>query len=112
MAAFHGSVLITGFGIVAQALMPLLVKHLRVPCTRITVIEFAEREALRPWLAKGVRLVRERVTPPNLGRLLGEHAGAGDLLIDLTWSIDFFAIAEWARDHDVLYVNASLESWD
>lgn len=112
MAAFHGRILITGFGIVAQALMPLLVKHLRVPCTRITVIEFAEREALRPWLAKGVRLVRERVTPPNLGRLLGEYAGPGDLLIDLTWSIDFFAIAEWARDHDVLYVNASLESWD
>ncbi len=112
MATHRGRVLITGFGIVAQALMPLLVRHLRLRPERIAVVEFAERAPLRPWLDKGVRLVRERVTPANLGLLLGRHAGPGDLIIDLTWSIDFFAIAEWARDHDVLYVNASLESWD
>ena len=112
MASFPGKIVITGFGIVAQALLPLLIRHLRVPCARISVIEFAERPPLRPWLAKGVRLVRERVTPANLDRLLAKHAGPGDLIIDLTWSIDFFAIAEWARDHDVLYTNASLESWD
>jgi homospermidine synthase len=112
MASFRGRILITGFGIVAQTLLPLLVRHLRVECTRIAVIEFAQREALEPWLEKGVHLVRERVTPANLDRLLRAHAGSGDLIVDLTWSIDFFAIAEWARDHDVLYINASLESWD
>ena len=112
MAQFRGRILITGFGIVAQALLPLLLKHLRVPCERIAVIEFAERPQLRPWRKKGVRLVRERVTPPNLGRLLGAHVGAGDLIVDLTWSIDFFSILQWAREHDVLYANASLESWD
>jgi homospermidine synthase len=112
MPAHQGRILITGFGIVAQALMPLLIRHLGVPCSRITIIEFARRPALDPWLKKGVRLVRERVTPSNLARLLARHAGPGDLLIDLTWSIDFFAIAEWAHDHGVLYTNASLESWD
>ena len=112
MAPFRGRILITGFGIVAQALLPLLLKHLRVPCERIAVIEFAERPQLRPWRKKGVRLVRERVTPSNLGRLLGAHIGAGDLIVDLTWSIDFFSILQWAREHDVLYTNASLESWD
>ncbi len=109
---FAGRILVTGFGIVAQALLPLLLKRLRVSADRVTVIEFAERPQLRSWRKKGVRLVRERVTPSNLGRLLGAHAGAGDLLVDLTWSIDFFAILEWARAHDVLYTNASLESWD
>lgn len=112
MAKFQGRILITGFGIVARALLPLLIRHLGVPCERIAVIEFAERPQLHPWLEKGVRMVRERVTPSNLARLLGKHAGPGDLIVDLTWSIDFFAIAEWARDHDVLYTNASLESWD
>src|SRR5581483_1203478 len=112
MAAYQGRVLITGFGIVAQALLPLLLRHLRVPCTRITVIEPAQRPQLRTWMDKGLRLVRERVTPSNMGRLLVKHVSVGDLLVDLTWSIDFFAIAQWARDHGVLYVNASLESWD
>jgi homospermidine synthase len=26
--------------------------------------------------------------------------------------VDFFDIVRWAHDNDVLYVNASLESWD
>ncbi|HJV11503.1 MAG TPA: saccharopine dehydrogenase NADP-binding domain-containing protein [Burkholderiales bacterium] len=95
MSMFSGRILITGFGIVAQALLPLLFKHLRVPAHRITVVEFAERPQLQPWRKKGVRLVRERVTPSNLARLLGAHAGPGDLLVDLTWSIDFFAILKW-----------------
>lgn len=60
---FAGRILITGFGIVAQALLPLLLKRLRVSPDRITVIEFAERPQLRPWRKRGVRLVRERVTP-------------------------------------------------
>ena len=111
-ARYRGRVLFTGFGIVAQALLPLLLRHLRMPCARVTVIEPAERPALGSWLEKGVRLVRERVTPSNMAGLLAKHVGEGDLLIDLTWSIDFFAIAAWARDHGVLYVNASLESWD
>ena len=112
MPKHQGRIVITGFGIVAQALLPLLIRHLGVPCSRVTVIEFAERPQLRPWLEKGVRLVRQRVTPSNLPRLLRAHAGPGDMIVDLTWSIDFFAMAQWAHDHDVLYTNASLESWD
>jgi homospermidine synthase len=78
MPRHEGRILITGFGIVAQALMPLLLRHLGVPCSRITVIEFARAPALAPWRKKGVRLVRERVTPANLpylGRLISTPVG-------------------------------------
>ncbi|MDD3181161.1 MAG: saccharopine dehydrogenase C-terminal domain-containing protein [Opitutaceae bacterium] len=103
----------TGFGIVAQALLPMLAKHLRIPYSNITVIDFADREPeLRPWIRRGLRFVRERVVPANLPRLLSSHVGPGGLIIDLAWSIDCFDILLWARDNDVLYVNASLESWD
>ena len=111
--AFQHRILITGFGVVARALLPLLVKRLRVPCRAITVIDFEDRgDVLGPWLNRGLRFVRERVTPQNLRRLLAAHAGPGDLIIDLAWSIDFFDIVQWAHDHHALYVNASLESWD
>lgn len=102
-----------GYGVVAQALLPMLTRQLRVPCSRITVIDFVDRsDALGPWLAKGVRFCHERVTPFSLARLLSAHASPGDLIIDLAWSVDFFDIIEWAHEHDVVYVNASLESWD
>ena len=113
MIDFHQRILITGFGVVAQATLTMLLKHLRVPLRNITVIDFADREeALRPWINKGLRFVRERITPLNLPRLLSTHVGPGGLIVDLAWSIDCFDILSWAHDNGVLYVNASLESWD
>lgn len=113
MIDFNQKILMTGFGVVAQATLPMLLNHLRVPLSNITVIDFADREeVLRPWVNKGVRFVRERVTPSNLPRLLSTHVGRGGLIIDLAWSIDFFDILSWAHHNEVLYVNASLESWD
>ena len=112
MIDFKHRIVMTGFGVVAQATLPMLLKQLRVPCRNITVIDFADCEdALRPWLKKGLRFIRERVTPLNLARLLSTHAGRGDLIIDLAWGIDFFDILEWAHNNQVLYINASLESW-
>ncbi len=106
-------ILMTGFGVVAQAALPMLLKHLRVSPRQITVIDFEDREeALRTWINKGLHFVRERVTPPNLHRLLSTYVGRGGLIIDLAWSIDFFDILAWAHHNEVLYVNASLESWD
>lgn len=102
-----------GFGVVAQALLPMLVKHLKVPCTQITVIDFADRsDVLSNWTERGVTFVRERVTPFSLARLLAQHARPGDLIVDLAWSVEFFDIIQWAQNHGVLYINASLESWD
>src|SRR5262249_62371218 len=51
-------------------------------------MDFAPNEAaLQPWIERGMTFVRERVTPENLGRLLGQHVSTGDLLIDLAWNI-------------------------
>lgn len=110
---YNRRLLITGFGAVAHAALPMLLQHLRIPLHNITVIDISDRrDVLRPWIARGVRFVQERVTPMSLARLLATHVNRGGLIVDLAWSIDFFAIAEWARNNDVLYVNASLESWD
>ena len=56
--------------------------------------------------------VKDRVTPENLGSLLGQHLSAGDLLIDLAWNIDCCEIVQWCHDHGVLYINTSVELWD
>ncbi len=105
-------VLMTGFGIVAQALLPMVEERLGMQPKQITVIDFEDRRRiLRPWIKKGLRFVNERVTPLNLERLLATHVDQGGLIIDLAWSIDCFEIMRWAHHHGVLYVNASVESW-
>jgi homospermidine synthase len=76
-------------------------------------MDFENRAAkLKPWTAKGVRFVRDRVTEANMGSLLAKYVGPGDILIDLAWNIDALEILQWCRDHGVMYINTSTELWD
>lgn len=102
-----------GYGSVARCTLPLLIDHLHVPLAQVTVMDFEDHAGLmREWTAKGVRFVREKVTPENLGAVLARHVGAGDLLVDLAWNIDACAILQWCHDNGVLYINTSVEVWD
>ena len=113
MLDFQNRILFVGFGAVARCTLPILLKHIRVNPKLITIVDFEPNEAaLRPWLEQGVTFVRDRLTPENLGTLLGQHVSIGDLLIDLAWNIDCCEIVQWCHDRGVLYVNTSVELWD
>jgi homospermidine synthase len=102
-----------GFGSVAHCTLPILLKHLRVKPSNITVIDFVDQsERLEPWTSQGVSFLRQQIAPENLAEVLGTYLQAGDLLIDLAWNIDCCEILQWCHDHGVLYVNTSVEVWD
>jgi len=113
MLEFRNKILFIGCGAVGQCTLPVLMRLIRVPAKNVTVMDFEDRrKVLKPWLAKGVTFVRDRVTPGNLGTLLGKYLGKGDLLVDLAWNIDCCQLLQWCHDHGVLYVNTSVELWD
>lgn len=113
MIEFKNKILFVGYGAVAECTLPILFKHIKVPAKNVTVMDFENRAAkLKPWTAKGVRFVRDRVTEENMGALLAKFVGPGDLLIDLAWNIDACVILQWCRDHGVMYINTSTELWD
>ncbi|MDD1675796.1 MAG: saccharopine dehydrogenase NADP-binding domain-containing protein, partial [Methanomicrobiales archaeon] len=110
---FTNKVLIVGYGAVAKCTLPILLKHVRIPHRNITIIDFENKTTvLKPWTEKGIRFFQRRITPENLGAVLSEYLAAGGLLIDLSWNIDCAEILTWCHDHDVLYVNTSVEVWD
>jgi homospermidine synthase len=113
MATFPNKVLLVGFGAVARCTLPILVKHLSVDPKLVTILDFDPNEAaLKPWIEQGMSFVKDRVTPENLGSLLGQYLLPGGLLIDLAWNIDCNEIVQWCHDHGVLYINTSVEVWD
>ncbi len=113
MTTFPNKILFVGYGAVAECTLPILFKHIKVPAKNVTIMDFENRTAkLKPWTAKGVRFVRDRVTEDNMSTLLAKHVGPGDLLIDLAWNIDALEILQWCRDHGVMYINTSTELWD
>jgi len=113
MVTFPNKVLLVGFGAVARCTLPILLRHLSIDPKQITIIDFEPNDAaLKPWLERGVTFVKERVTPENLGSVLGRHLSPGGLLIDLAWNIDCCEIVQWCHDHGILYLNTSVELWD
>ena len=106
-------VLVLGCGSVAQAVVPLLLRDLHIDGSRITIVDFVDNRArVAQCLEHGVTYEVDRVTPDNLDAFLSARVGSGDLLLDLAWNIDNPTILQWCRDHDVRYLNTSVEVWD
>jgi homospermidine synthase len=106
-------VLVLGCGSVAQCVVPLLVRDLGIEPSRINIVDFVDNRArVADVLAQGVTYEQDRVTPANIDEFLSARVGGGDLLLDLAWNIDNPTILQWCRDHDVRYLNTSVELWD
>ena len=110
---FKGKILVIGCGSVSQCAIPLILKLIDVPPRNITIMDFIDnRPRVKDSLDKGVKYVIDRVTIENYDKLLRKYVGRGDLIIDLAWNIDCITMLQWCRDHQVLYVNTSVEVWD
>jgi homospermidine synthase len=110
---FSGRILVLGYGGVSQCTLPLLLKHLDIDPARITILDFVDHSAhLQPYMARGIRFVQERITSDGYRKQLARQVGPGDMIIDLAWNIDCAEILDWCHQHNVLYVNTSVEVWD
>ena len=96
-----------------QCLLPLLLDHFAFEPFTVTVIESRQnRERIASSLARGVHYTQFEITPENLKDTLDAHLGDGDLLIDLAWNIGLTELLDWCRDHNVRYLNTSVEVWN
>ncbi len=111
---FSNKVLIIGYGSVSQCtLPPLLLDKLDIPLENITLIDFEDKsKALKKYTNQGLTFVREKITPENLDQVLSQNMENEGMIIDLSWNIDANEIVKWCHDHEVLYVNTSVEVWD
>jgi len=93
--------------------VPLLIRDLGIDPQRITIVDMVDNRArVADAIAHGVAYQLEHVTPDNLDMFLSARVGPGDLLLDVAWNIDNPTILQWCRDHDVRYLNTSVEVWD
>ncbi|MFA0823556.1 MAG: saccharopine dehydrogenase C-terminal domain-containing protein [Methanomethylovorans sp.] len=110
---FSNKIVIIGYGSVSQCTLPLLMEKLDIPLENITLIDFVDKSrSLKKYTNQGLRYICEKITSKNLDQILSQYLGNGGLLIDLAWNIDANDIIKWCHDHNVLYVNTSVEVWD
>ncbi len=110
---FNHKILIIGYGSVSQCTLPILMEKINVPFKNITIVDFEDKsKALKKYTDQGLKFVREKITPENLNQTLSKYVSDGGLLIDLAWNIGANDIIKWCHDHNVLYINTSVELWD
>jgi homospermidine synthase len=110
---FGHKILIIGYGSVSQCTLPILLEKIDVDPKNVTIMDFEDKAAsLKKFTDKGIKFVRERITPENLNSELSKYTDNGGLIIDLAWNIGANDIIGWCHDHNVLYVNTSVEVWD
>jgi homospermidine synthase len=84
-----------------------------LPGDRITILDFADiRSRVEDSLQAGVVFKQARLTQDNYASMLGELVGSGDIIVDLSWNVETFDMLEWCGEHNVRYLNTSLEEWD
>ncbi|MFA6097404.1 MAG: saccharopine dehydrogenase NADP-binding domain-containing protein [Candidatus Paceibacterota bacterium] len=110
---FDHKILIIGYGSVSQCTLPVILDKIDVPMKKITIMDFEDKtKALKKFTDQGITFVREKITPENLGQVLSKYVDNGGLIIDLAWNIGANDIIGWCHDHNVLYINTSVEIWD
>ncbi len=110
---FKSKVLIIGYGAVSKCTLPILLRHVNIPLEHITIIDLKNKaQDLKAWTTGGLRFFKRKVTKENFDQILSEYLAEGGLLIDLAWNIDCCELVQWCHDHNVMYVNTSVEAWD
>jgi homospermidine synthase len=104
---------VLGCGSVAQCTVPLLLDDLGIAPSSIHIVDFVDnRHRVADALARGVTYESGRLTRENLDEFLSARCQDGDILLDLAWNIDCPTILQWCHDHNVRYLNTSVEVWD
>ena len=111
---YDGKVLMLGYGSVAKCTLPIMLKHIQIPISNITLIDFEDKhDALKEWTSQGLNYVQHKITKENLEQTLSQYLPkANGLLIDLAWNIGCNDILKWCHENHILYINTSVEQWD
>ncbi|HVI51120.1 MAG TPA: saccharopine dehydrogenase C-terminal domain-containing protein [Candidatus Sulfotelmatobacter sp.] len=108
--SFNGRLVMVGFGSIGQGVLPLILRHVDMDPSKITIIT-AEDRGQTVAREYGIRFVKEPLTPSNYKTLLGAELSAGDFLLNLSVDVSSVSLIELARDLGCLYLDTCIEPW-
>lgn len=102
--------LLVGFGAMAQALVPALIRHSGLQGSKLQALA-ADDEGASVAQRYGVDLTVQALTEENYRSVLGQRLSPGDWLINLSVNVSSLALIDWCQAHDVLYLDTCIEPW-
>ena len=107
---FPGRMLIVGFGSIGQGVLPLILRHIGIDKSRISVIT-ADRLGETVAKKEAVKFEICPLTRDNYKKVLDKYLRSGDFLLNLSVDVSSVALIEYCRERDVLYLDTVVEPW-
>ena len=107
---FPGRIVMVGFGSIGQGVLPLILRHIGIPPTRIVVVT-AEEKGKAEAEQLGVRFIVEPLVRENYRRVLDGLLGRGDFLVNLSVDVSSIALIRHCWERGALYIDTCIEPW-
>jgi homospermidine synthase len=109
-ATFEGRLVIIGFGTIGQGVLPLILRHIDIKPSRITIVT-AEDWGGEEAADYGIRFVVEPLTIKNYRAVLDPIIRKGDFILNLSVEVSSLALIEFAQEKGALYLDTCIEPW-
>lgn len=108
--AFKNRILILGFGSIGGGVLPLLLRHIDMKPSQITIVT-AEERGKAEAKEYGIEFIVHPLTKENYKEFLEKHLGAGDFLINVSVDVSSIALIEFCQSKGALYIDTCIEPW-
>ena len=109
--AFSGRMVMIGFGSIGQGVMPLILRHVAIKPSQITVISAEDRGGLPELERYGITFIQKRLTRANYRAELSKLVSKGDFIVNLSVEVASTALIEFAQEKGALYIDTCIEPW-
>lgn len=109
-AHLPGSLIMVGFGSIAQAALPLILRHLDIQPEQITIIS-ADENGKDIAGEFGIAFMPRALTEENYAGVLEPYLSKGDFLLNLSVGVSSVALMELCWRRGALYLDTCIEPW-
>ncbi len=107
---FPGRIVFVGFGSIGQGVLPLILRHIRIPPERITIVTAEDRGAEEAQ-RYGVKFIREPLKRENFRRILEPLVGRGDFVLNVSVDVASVALVKFCWERGSMYLDTCIEPW-
>lgn len=110
---FTGNFVVLGFGSIGRAIIPLLLRHIDIPPSRIKIISAdPDTPQTKEIIQKcNVAFLVKEITRENYEAFLDEHLEKNDFLLNLSVNVSSLALIEYCWRNDIFYLDTCIEPW-
>lgn len=107
---FTGRLVILGFGSIGQGVLPLILRHLDIKPSQITIIS-ANADHRDPAARYAVHFKERQLTEETYRAELEPLLGAGDFLLNVSVDVSSIDLMRLCAERGALYLDTCIEPW-